>query len=116
MRTSFYIIATLLLMTLLGSGCSDTFKVTSIQIYPESDSVKIGSTLQLNAAFEFKGGDYNDPNLIVPSWKSDNEAVATVNDSGLVRAKTPGKAIITVGLGDKEASATIIAVDTAKSE
>lgn len=59
----------------------------------DRDSVEIlnASTVQLNATVNPE----NASNVTV-SWSSDNTAVATVNNSGLVTAKGLGKAVITV--------------------
>lgn len=77
--------------------------VISVEFNPATVSLTKGSTLQLN------------PNVVplqakdeyTISYESDNEAVATVSESGLVTGVAEGQAVITATIGGQSGSITI---------
>lgn len=70
-------------------------KVEKITLSLSSQSLTLGNTIQLNAVVS--PDDAENKTL---SWSSDNNAVATVSENGLVTAVAPGKATITVSSTD----------------
>ena len=69
----------------------------SITGLPSSDSVYIGETLDLGSLISVSAsGIYSDD----VNWSSDNEAVASVNQTGVVTGEGDGTAIITVTSAD----------------
>lgn len=65
--------------------------VASIQVSLASSSIKVGQKTQATAAMT----DRQDrPIDRVANWSSSNTTIATVDDSGLVTAKAPGKSMI----------------------
>ena len=69
--------------------------VTGVTIAPKTNNLEVGATRQLNATVE----PTNATNKTV-TYESDDEAVATVNASGLVTAVSEGGATITVKTAD----------------
>ena len=77
--------------------------VISVEFNPATANLTKGSTLQLN------------PNVVplqakdeyTMTYASDNEAVATVSETGLVTAVTEGQAVITATIGGQSGSITI---------
>lgn len=80
------------IVTSSGSGTVD---VTGIAVSPTSSSLAIGNTQQLTASIS----PANATNQSV-NWSSDDQAVATVNGSGLVTALAAGTANITATSAD----------------
>lgn len=69
-------------------------------ILDKSDGIlTIGETLQLKVSIEAT----KDASEFLPIWFSNNAEVATVNENGLVKAISTGKALITAKVGAKEA-------------
>lgn len=88
----------------------DPIKVTSVIITPDTATIKIGETTQLNATVL----PYNADNKEV-KFKSSNEAVATVNGTGLATGVSEGEADITVTTTDGSFTKTAkITVHTAQ--
>ncbi len=81
-----------------GNGSSGNVAVTSIQLEPAL-SLTVGETKTLKATVLPSNATYT------PKWESDNSPVATVNQSGIVEAKKPGTATITVKTADGKCSA-----------
>ena len=80
---------------------SDPVAVTGVKLAYNDLTLKIGTSLKLVARIE----PTNATNKAV-TWSSDNTAVATVSDAGLVEAKTVGTATITVTTTDGGHTAT----------
>ena len=80
---------------------SDPVSVTGVKLAYNDLTLKIGTSLKLVARIE----PANATNKAV-TWSSDNTAVATVSDAGLVEAKTVGTATITVTTADGGHTAT----------
>ena len=80
---------------------SDPVTVTGVKLAYNDLTLKIGTSLKLVARIE----PANATNKAV-TWSSDNTAVATVSDAGLVEAKTVGTATITVTTADGGHTAT----------
>ena len=72
----------------------------TISVLPETVSMSVGGTQQLTASTFPEGIDYG------INWSSDNEAVATVDDKGLVTAVAAGTANITAKVIWKEQEIT----------
>lgn len=64
--------------------------VSSVTVTPDAASLKAGETKQLNASVSPE--DASEKGVI---WSSGNESVASVDQNGLVTAKTEGTAVIT---------------------
>ena len=79
----------------------DPIPVTSVSLDKTSHTMNEGETVTLTATVLPANAD--DPSV---SWESDNEAVAKVNDNGVVTAVSPGNATITVTTTDGEHTAT----------
>ncbi len=89
-----------------GKNCTNgnppaNVSVTGVNISDTSVTLNVNQTRDLNATVL----PNNATNKSV-SWSSDNTAVATVNDSGLVRAVSSGSVTITVRTEDGNKSAT----------
>ena len=82
--------------------------VTSIQIAPETAELEVGETLALKATV--LPDNATDKTVI---WSSDNEAVATVSEGGLVTTLMEGKAVITATSGEKGAACTVTVAPSA---
>ena len=80
---------------------SDPVDVTGVKLFPATLPLKQGTSHTLVASVE----PANATNKAV-TWSSDNDAVATVSDKGLVEAKTVGTATITVTTKDGGHTAT----------
>ncbi len=76
--------------------------VSSVQITPETAELSVRKTLALTATV--LPDDATDKAL---TWTSDNEAVATVSEEGVVTAIAEGTATITATAGSKSASCTV---------
>ena len=85
-------------------------KVTGVSLDPSEAQMHIGETLQLEETVIPENAD--NQNVM---WSSSNEAVASVDEDGLVTAEDAGTAIITVTTedGDKTAQCTITVLKTA---
>ena len=77
--------------------------ITSLSVSPTSKTVYVGDTVQLTGTINPSTTTEN------TLWTSSNKTVATVNDSGLVTAKSAGTVTITFknSSGTKSASCTI---------
>ena len=112
--------ATAMVFTLgLGAGCfgpttdssssseepissSSTTVTGTITLNAKTAQVDVYDTMQLTATVEGLEGDVE--------WSSSNEAVATVDQKGLVSALSVGKATITAKVGDVEATCEVTTV------
>jgi uncharacterized protein YjdB len=94
---------------LLLPGCSDSAGppvATSINISQTSVSLTaIGETVQLTATVRDQGGASMQGAAV--SWRSSNDAVATVSSSGMVTAVANGTATITASSGTATGSAAV---------
>ncbi len=84
-------------------------KVTGVSLDPTEAQMHIGETLQLEETVIPENADNQNV-----TWTSSNEAVASVDEDGLVTAEDAGTAIITVTTedGDKTAQCTITVLKT----
>lgn len=82
---------------------ADPIAVTGVTVTPATASIAVGSTQQLNATVE----PSNATNQAV-TYTSSDEAVATVNASGLVTAVGAGTATITATTADGSFTATSV--------
>jgi len=83
------------------TGGGTTVSVTGVKLAHNDLTLKIGTTFTLAASVE----PANATNKAV-TWSSDNDAVATVSDKGVVEAKTVGTATITATTQDGGYTAT----------
>jgi uncharacterized protein YjdB len=81
--------------------------VSAVEISHTTLDLKIGETEQLSATII--PADANDHGM---SWSSDNNAVATVSETGLVTAVAEGTAVVTVTTDDGDFTATCTVVVT----
>jgi formylglycine-generating enzyme required for sulfatase activity len=86
-------------------SCEKTNKVTSIRLEQQELTIVIGQTKILSVTMTLEEpvslSKSENPKL---TWKSNNPAVATVEDNGMVTAVAIGKAEITIQAGDKTAT------------
>lgn len=91
----------------------EVIAVTGVTVAPTSATLKINGKQQLTATI----APANATDKAV-TWKSDNTSVATVSESGLVKAIAQGTATITVTThdGNKTATATITVTNETEEE
>lgn len=70
-------------------------EVTGVEVSPKTNNLEVDDTRQLNATVEPSNATNKDV-----TYTSDDDAVATVNASGLVTAVSEGEATITVKTDD----------------
>ena len=108
------IVVTLSALTLAGACNDDPFKPSTsttstsggiLTVVPRNSTLKQGQVVALQASLIDEQGD----GLIgfATEWRSSNDAVATVANSGEVYARTPGFAVITATAAGKSQIATI---------
>jgi hypothetical protein len=79
--------------------------VATVQVTPASAGIAPGETVQLTATpRDAAGTALTDRDI---AWSSNDEAVATVSDAGLVTGVADGEAVITATSEDESGSATI---------
>lgn len=93
----------------LASGLSKTIKVTIQNAKVKTTKVKVDKKLTLNVKKKVKLKPVITPvtSQDKVKYKSSNKKVATVNAKGVVTAKKPGKAKITIQSGSKKATCTV---------
>jgi hypothetical protein len=79
--------------------------VVSVEVTPAADTVRAGGTLQLTGTPLDADGDPVARRAV--TWESDDEAVATVDDSGLVTGTGSGTATITATSGGRDGTAEV---------
>jgi uncharacterized protein YjdB len=77
-------------------GCPPTIQVS---ITPDGGAIEVGDTLQLSAT--------STDSADIIAWSSDDEAIATVDTTGLVEAVGPGVAMITATGSNSGRTATV---------
>lgn len=96
-------LVTLSLLTSCGPNTINTpVEVTNLTLSPATTTMLEGETLQLVATTTPAGAKV--------TYTIDKSSVATVSESGLVKALTPGTAIVTAQAGDKKSTCTITVV------
>jgi uncharacterized protein YjdB len=105
------IIAALSAITLLGA-CNDSFSpppsapsVQGLTVVPRSATLQAGQVVALKASLTDEHGDRLQG--FVVSWRSSNDAVATVAGSGEVVGRSVGDAVITASVAGKTQISTI---------
>lgn len=91
-------------------GQSDTVAVTDVSIYPTNNvSLEVGKTYNLSATVS----PSNATNKIV-TWRSSDESIVAVDNTGKITGKKVGSAIITVTTqdGNKKATCTVTVTAT----
>lgn len=79
-------------------------RIKSVTVSPSSASVQVGSKVQVSATSKPPGSSF--------VWASSNQAVATVNQSGLVTGVSAGQATVSASAGGKTGSSTITVTST----
>jgi uncharacterized protein YjdB len=79
--------------------------VASIELTPATATVQIGSTVQLAAVARDAAGNILTGRTV--AWSSDNQAIATVSESGLVSGIAAGAATITAASEGVSATAAV---------
>ena len=97
--------ATLALAACSGSPTGVSGAIKSVTIVPAETTLAVGGTRQLRMDVETGPGPI--PPLPSPVCSSANAAVATVDPSGTVTAKTVGQAIVQVQFGGKTATSRV---------
>ena len=104
--TKFAVALSLVALSLLTSCGPDTIntpvEVTSLTLSPATATLLEGETLQLTATTTPAGAKV--------TYTIDNSSVATVSETGLVKAIASGVAIVTAQAGDKKSTCTITVV------
>ncbi|MEA2713376.1 MAG: hypothetical protein QOK27_1337, partial [Gemmatimonadales bacterium] len=105
------IIATLSAITLLAA-CNDSFSpspsspsLQGLTVAPRSATLQAGQVVALKASLIDEHGDRLDGFTV--SWRSNNDAVATVANSGEVVGRSAGFAVITASAAGKSQISTI---------
>lgn len=89
--------------------------VTSLEIIPESFTVKVGGTFQPRAlTINSEGVAANAGHLV--KWSSSNPGVAAISARGRVRGMAGGNALITALYNGKRAQASVRVVDAGDGE
>ena len=86
-----------------------TIAVSSVNV-SGGGTIEVGRTIQLSA--DVQPADHTGGSV---TWKSENEAIATVNESGQVTGISAGSATITATVGGKSGSATVTVSAPAKT-
>lgn len=100
------------LLILAGVGCSGFFvdpTLTTITVTPPTPSIVENSTQQMTATGSFDDGSVRNITGKV-TWTSSNQAVATIDNAGLLRALTAGTAQITATQANITGSTTVTVV------
>lgn len=86
-----------------------------VTITPAAEEIEVAGTLQLSASVvdESDGQDVPDPEL---TWSSDDDAVATVDQTGLVTGVAIGDATITVDFDGNQDDAAVTVVAAAPTD
>jgi uncharacterized protein YjdB len=98
-------------LTDTATATVDDLAFQSFTVTPSTLDMAINVTEQLKATATFSNGSATDTqDLTNVTWTSSDEAVATVDSTGLVRSLSPGTAIITAALpGGQQQTATVVA-------
>jgi len=108
----------LLIALLLAPGCKATdgpepLVTTTVQVSSTPTQIAVNETAQASAIVKDQNGDPLTGKTIV--WTSLNQAIATVNASGLIRGVAPGSATIQGTVDGVTGSATVIVVQPVQS-
>jgi len=87
------------------SGASEPQTVDRIVLTPPTANMQVGTTITLSAVVLDAAGNAMRNRRVL--WASEKETIATVSQSGVVIALTPGDVRIAASSGGKSASATI---------
>jgi uncharacterized protein YjdB len=111
------IIAALSAITLLGA-CNDSFSPSpsapfppsapsdqGLTVIPRSATLRAGQVVALKVSMTDENGDRLDGFTV--SWRSSDDAVATVASSGEVVGRSVGHAVITASVAGKSQTSTI---------
>jgi hypothetical protein len=105
----------LVALILIGAGCKDFFKdpqLTSIAISPAAPTVAVGGTTTLSAKGTYDDNNTKDITSSV-TWLSNNTAVATVTNKGVVTGVSNGSTSIQATAPNGVTASATIAVGNA---
>ncbi len=89
-----------------GQAPPAAIRVQSVVLTPNADTLAVGEQLQLTASA------YNSAGAIIPNrmfaWSSSNDAIASVNAAGTVRAHAPGSVVIAARTEDIVGTANLV--------
>ena len=91
-----------------GDSLANDLAVTKVELDPTFASLEAGESLQINPTISYKDDKEVE---CYKEWRSSNQKILTVNESGLVLALKPGYASITFIAGYKSASCSITVPD-----
>ena len=96
-----------LFLAACGDGSTNARAVlTSVSVSPGERTLGVGQTLQLTLAVrDQRGAEYERGTV---AWTSENTAVATVSQTGLVTAVAPGTAVIRATVDAKSDAVTVL--------
>lgn len=83
----------------INNGKEPKGEVTSLTLSASTATLKTGETLQLTATVT--------PADAKVTYTTDNASIASISETGLIKALTPGSATITAQAGEKKATCTI---------
>ena len=96
-----------------GGGGNDSAlpqkTLISIAVTPNNTSIVMGATQQFTATGTYSDNTMQDLTTLV-SWRSLNESIATISNTGLSTAAAIGTSIITATSGDISGSATLTVI------
>lgn len=106
-----WVLVLLFSFSLLSCGGRD-WKLQNVEVLPQNASVAVlGQSVQFQALGHYSSGPYSKVSDITDqvSWQSSNQAIATVNSSGLATTIDSGQATITATMNKIEpASANLV--------
>ena len=88
------------------AACKKEMKVNSIELDKEEIVLKTGNTTTLNPTVDVENAD--EYQII---WTSSDDAIATIDTNGKIRAVASGTATITATLGDKTDTVQVFVAD-----
>jgi len=88
----------------IADARATAIKFKSVTVSQASASIQVGSTVQLSATSRPAGASF--------VWASSNQAVATVNQSGLVTGVSAGQATVSASAGGRTGSSTVTVTST----
>lgn len=113
MKNNFIILASLMFACFVMASCNkendDKVKLESVALYPAAFEVKLGKNIR--AELNFTPAIYMPQ--VSPKWTSSDPSVATVDDTGLIRALKLGTTTITMQLEDQSSSSKITVIEEA---
>ena len=101
-------------LALIGAGCSDSPtgpQVTTVEVSAESNRIRVGERIQLEARLRDAVGE--SVSGIQINWSSSDAGVARVSDSGEVEGVALGQVVITAEAGGASGDLSLTVVESA---